>query len=104
MASRTANGYGGVAIQGCQLDGESITVVYGHLNITSVKYKIGDQIEAGGMIALLGNDKSAQTDGERKHLHLGIHKGSGVNILGYVQNQSDLSRWVDPCSLESICR
>ena len=27
---------------------------------------------------------------------LGIHLGFDINILGYVQKQSDLSDWLDP--------
>ncbi|MDP1845177.1 MAG: hypothetical protein Q8L09_00330 [Candidatus Moranbacteria bacterium] len=45
----------------------------------------------------MGKAYGAETDGERKHLHLGIHKGAGVNILGYVQSKAELSGWLDPC-------
>ncbi len=103
LAARTAGGYGGVAVESCMLNNQSVTVIYGHLNIASVKFKTGDQIKAGDVIASLGADKSVQTDGERKHLHLGIHKGSSVNIPGYVQKQSDLSQWIDPCSIKPVC-
>jgi hypothetical protein len=46
-------------------------------------------------LAVLGTGFSTETDGERKHLHLGIHKGTAINILGYVQNSSELNNWVD---------
>jgi len=44
----------------------------------------------------LGTGFSSETDGERKHLHLAIHKGSSVNILGYVQTKALLFDWLDP--------
>lgn len=97
------SGYGGVAIQSCALsDGSPITVIYGHLRLNSILPDTGEKINAGKILGLLGADKSSQTDQERKHLHLGIHKGNAINILGYVQNKSALSDWINPCSL--ICQ
>lgn len=92
-----ASGYGGVAVESCQLDNQPITVVYGHLNLASIKLASGDGLKKGYFMGNLGADKSVETNGERKHLHLGFHKGSSVSILGYVQNQSELSNWIDPC-------
>jgi len=102
LVVRTASGYGGLAVESCELNGQPITVVYGHLNIASVRFKVGDQIKAGDTLAFLGAAYSAQTDGERKHLHLGFHKGSSVSILGYVQSQAELSGWLDPC--DYVCK
>jgi len=92
-----ADGYGGVVVESCSLDGQLITVVYGHLRLASVDLAVGSDLKAGDVIGVLGNAYSSETSGERKHLHLGFHKGSGMNILGYVQNQSELSGWIDPC-------
>lgn len=92
-----ASGYGGVLVQDCQLDGAPITVIYGHLNVASIAKNTGDDLAQGETIGDLGADKSQQTDGERKHLHLGIHKGASINILGYVSSQSQLSGWIDAC-------
>lgn len=39
-------------------------------------------------MANLGNGYSSDTDGERKHLHLGIHLGEVVDIRGYVQKKN----------------
>jgi hypothetical protein len=97
LAKEWANGYGGVAVESCVLNSQPITVIYGHLNIASVKPNIGNQLKAGEAFADLGANKSQQTDGERKHLHLGFHKGPSINILGYVQNKSALSNWINPC-------
>lgn len=92
-----ASGYGGVAVQNCILNGNPITIVYGHLKLASISANAGDEIKTGDTIGILGADKSVETNGERKHLHLGFHKGATVNILGYVQSQSELSGWIDPC-------
>lgn len=97
LVERSASGYGGVVVQSCSLDGSPITIVYGHLDLASVKVSVGQELQIGDFLGNLGADKSAQTDGERKHLHLGFHKGSVVNILGYVPNKAQLSGWLDPC-------
>ena len=99
-----ASGYGGVLVESCQLNGGSVTVIYGHLKLASIQKNAGAGLAQGEEIGVLGKAYSAETDGERKHLHLGIHKGAGVNILGYVQSKAELSSWLDPCSIESICK
>ncbi len=96
-----ATGYGGVAVQACKINGEDVTVIYGHLNIDTVSAQAGEQLAIGQHLAMLGKGYSTQTDGERKHLHLGIHKGTAINILGYVQNKADLSGWMDFQALAS---
>lgn len=97
LIKESVSGYGGVAVQSCQLNGQDITVIYGHLRLTSISDKVGDQLEAGKPFAVLGTGYSSETDGERKHLHLGFHKGTTVNLLGYVSSASMLSDWIDPC-------
>jgi murein DD-endopeptidase MepM/ murein hydrolase activator NlpD len=94
---RYATGYGGIVVQSCELDTNQITVVYGHLKIASITKNLGETVKIGEKIGILGVDKSDETDGERKHLHLGIHSGSSVNILGYVQTKEALLDWIDPC-------
>ncbi len=89
------SGYGGMVVQSCNLDTQPITVVYGHLNVLSVLKKQGIYITAGDQIGTLGKGFSKETDGERKHLHISIHKGSGSDIRGYVQKKSELDAWVD---------
>jgi hypothetical protein len=95
LQKRTASGYGGIAVQACKLNSEDITVVYGHLRLASISANIGQELKAGDKLTVLGTGFSSETDGERKHLHLGIHKGSAINILGYVQNQAELVNWLD---------
>jgi murein DD-endopeptidase MepM/ murein hydrolase activator NlpD len=97
VVKRSASGYGGVLVTDCLIDGQDVTVVYGHLRLSSIGVQVGDEVAAGDQIGLLGTGGSDETDGERKHLHLGIHLGSTVNIQGYVATKSDLSGWIDPC-------
>jgi hypothetical protein len=93
---KVSSGYGGVLVQSCTLDNQAVTVVYGHLNFDSIKIAQGANVVAGDFLANLGKGFSEETDGERKHLHLAIHKGAGVNILGYVQDKTLLTNWIDP--------
>lgn len=96
-----ASGYGGVAVQECSLQSEPITVVYGHMKLSSIAANKGQDIQAGETLGLLGDDKSAETDGARKHLHLAFHKGADINIKGYLETKEELSGWIDPC--EYVC-
>lgn len=93
----TASGYGGVAVQACQYQKEPVTVVYGHLKLSSITSAEGTSLKSGDVLGVLGAGYSVETDGERKHLHLDIHKGVEINIAGYVQSPSQLSSWIDPC-------
>ncbi|EKD58394.1 MAG: hypothetical protein ACD_56C00141G0024 [uncultured bacterium] len=97
LAKRTASGYGGVAVQSCDLGGKPVTVVYGHLELESIRHEVSNVLNAGDKLGFLGKGYSSQTDGERKHLHLGIHRGKTINILGYVNSRELLSDWIDPC-------
>jgi murein DD-endopeptidase MepM/ murein hydrolase activator NlpD len=90
------SGYGNVIVVSCNLDKHPITVVYGHLSFAgSVAVKNGATVSAGQSIAALGAGYSHDTDGERKHLHLGIHKGAGVELRGYVSSSAELSAWIN---------
>ena len=97
--ARHASGYGGVMVEACTINNEAVTVIYGHIRLSSVTVKVGQTVKAGDELAVLGTGYSQETDGERKHLHLGIHKGISINILGYVQNKADLAGWLDPLSI-----
>lgn len=90
------NGYGGVLIIRSIVNNETVTVLYGHVRLSSVTLKKGNTVKVGARIAVLGNGFSSETDGERKHLHLGIIRGGVVNYRGYVSKQADLSGWLDP--------
>ena len=95
VEKRFASGYGGVAVQSCRLDDQDITVVYGHLKLASVSAKVGSALTAGEQLGVLGAGFSSETDGERKHLHLGIHLGKAVNLAGYVKTSAELSSWLN---------
>jgi murein DD-endopeptidase MepM/ murein hydrolase activator NlpD len=99
ITKKYANGYGGVAVQQCQINNSDVTVIYGHLKLDSISVKLSENISSGKLIGVLGNGYSAETDSERKHLHLGIHRGKNINLLGYVQNQNDLDQWLDVMTL-----
>jgi len=94
-----ASGYGGVVVERCTIGGGPVTVVYGHLALASAAPMVGATVGQGDVIGLLGAAGSADTDGERKHLHLGIHKGAAIDILGYVSGKQLLTGWLDPCEL-----
>ena len=96
---RDLNGYGGVMVQQCTYGNQEVTVVYGHLKLESISAEPGETLEKGQMIALLGRGFSDETDGERKHLHLGIHKGKEISFLGYVQSEKELSAWLNPMTI-----
>lgn len=91
-------GYGGLIVIEYKIAGQTVTAIYGHIKYFSVEKKAGEIVSRGEQIAILGT-KGFETDNERKHLHFGIHKGSSINILGYVQNKSELSDWIDPNSI-----
>jgi hypothetical protein len=90
------SGYGGVLVQRCELDGQVVTVLYGHLKLASIIPAVGEGVQAGEQLGILGRGYSAETDGERKHLHLGIHKGKEIELRGYVQDPAELNAWLDP--------
>lgn len=89
------SGYGGVAIEKCLLNKQYITVLYGHLKYSSISNKVGQKILQGNKIAILGKGYSKETDGERKHLHLGIHKSPKIYLQGYVGTKKELQSWLD---------
>lgn len=89
-------GYGGVVVEFCKLNQQPVTVLYGHLRLASIVLPKGKFIATGQKIGVLGNGYSKETDGERKHLHFGVHKGANLDLRGYVHRQRDLSSWLDP--------
>lgn len=92
----TVGGYGGLLVAQYNLSGQDVTVYYGHLDLSGATVKAGDSLVAGEKIGSLGKGCSSQTDGERKHLHFAIHKGTTTDIRGYVKGEQELSRWLDP--------
>lgn len=95
LRTQQARGYGGMVVQACTLDGNAITVVYGHVKLESVQTSVHEQLAQGATLGILGKGYSTETDGERKHLHLGIHKGGSIVTNGYIANQTNLNNWLD---------
>lgn len=96
--SGRANGYGGVVAVRHTIEGKNYVAVYGHLD-PSTLVENRAAIKAGEWLGSLGKGYSAETDNERKHLHLSIHKGSTLTLAGYVKTESALDAWVDPLEL-----
>jgi hypothetical protein len=95
LLKKWASGYGGVLVEACKIENQDVTVVYGHLKLDSISAKAGESLEPGQSFAVLGKGFSTETDGERKHLHLGLHKGTSINIKGYVQTKEELVNLLD---------
>ncbi len=95
LLKKWAAGYGGVVVQKCLVENEVVTVVYGHLRILSISQGIGHELKKGEQLGVLGKGFSSETDNERKHLHLGIHKSATIDIRGYVSGESGLKQWLD---------
>ncbi len=96
VLARSATGYGGVLVLQVTIEDETYTALYGHLNIDSFTVQVGDTVTVGQELALLGAPYSTETDGERKHLHFGLHPGTAIDIHGYVQSEAELENWIDP--------
>lgn len=94
----TASGYGGYAVQQCQINDQIIQVIYGHIALASVNASMNDSLLSGQYIARLG-EPGIETDDARKHLHLSVRRGTTINILGYVTAKEDLEDWIDPLLL-----
>ena len=95
IEKKQARGYGGMVVQSCLIDNNPITIIYGHIRLSSIKNSIGENLNAGDFLGFLGTGYSTETDSERKHLHLGIHKGEVADTRGYVQTESELKNWID---------
>lgn len=88
-------GYGGVIIASCTINNQVVTVLYGHIDLATSVLNVGSNISRGTFIANLAPSYSTASGGERKHLHLGIHLGTGIDYRGYVQNQTELTGWLN---------
>lgn len=97
IQARRVNGYGGVVIQQCEMSGP-ITVLYGHVADLPAA---DTQLVRGQTFARLGRGYSAETDNERPHLHLSVHRGKNAELRGYVQREVELSSWMDPLEVMS---
>lgn len=99
--ARVVSGYGGVMILSHEIEGQTYSFLYGHLDAASFAFSVGDRILAGQQIGLLGEGYTPETDGERPHLHLSVRPGVDLTLSGYVSSEAALSAWVDPMSFFS---
>lgn len=99
---KRVSGYGGVVIQVCEINNESVSVIYGHISLSKSPISPGARLTLMDPIAILADDKSSESDGERKHLHLGIYKGGQVDLRGYVSTEAELEKWINPESVLSL--
>ncbi len=86
------SGYGGFVL----IDHGDVNALYGHLDLGSVTLEPGDTVIKGQMIGNLGDDRSPETDGERKHLHFGLYQGEPIKINGYERTAEEVSTWLNP--------
>lgn len=93
-----AEGYGGLLIQRCTYKGSQISVIYGHLLIAPLLNE-GVYIERGKQISSLAKARTYESGGNRKHLHLGIHKGPKIDFRGYVQTEEEVATFIDPLTV-----
>ncbi len=90
-----AEGYGGLFVHRCRIDGQDVTVLYGHLSLEGLP---GENVvvKSGQKIGVLAAARTHDSGGNRKHLHLGIHKGRELDLRGYVQTEEELAEYLDP--------
>ena len=93
-----AEGYGGLLVQRCELNAAPITVLYGHLSLDNLPAK-SSSLQAGEQIGMLAPARSADSDGNRKHLHLGIRLGNEIDYRGYVQTPDEIENYIDPLNI-----
>lgn len=99
-SKQSIQGYGGTIVQECKIENEIVQVLYGHISVTESS-NVGESLVRGDSFAILGTPPT-ETDGERKHLHLGIIGGSTIDYRGYVEVQPELSKWINPESYLGI--
>ena len=90
------SGYGGLLVVRFVINGRIITALYGHIDLGSTTLRPGDLVTRGQFLANLGDHASAETDGERKHLHFGLYEGSDGRVNGYESTEAGLTHWYDP--------
>jgi dienelactone hydrolase len=99
LSAGRVSGYGGAVTERCSIDGSEASVVYGHLAVSALRVKTGQNVIAGQALGRLGKGNTAETDYERSHVHIGIHRGPKSDVRGYVQTRDALKEWIDPLSL-----
>lgn len=90
------DGYGGLIVIKHRINAKTIHALYGHLDLSSSTLKENDTVVKGQFLANLGNNKSVETDGERKHLHFALYEGDEVRFGGYESSAEKIASWINP--------
>lgn len=93
--SSHVEGYGGLLVQRCTISGQEVTVLYGHVLLASLPEN-GTMLTAGDRLGILAPANSYENGWNRKHLHLAIHRGTQIDVRGYVQREADVQNYLDP--------
>ena len=96
MYKGVASGYGGVMMVSHTIEGKKINSLYGHIDISSSNLNEGDSVAKGQYLANLGEDKSEETGGERKHLHFTLYQGEELILKGYETDKEKLPSFINP--------
>lgn len=89
-------GYGGVMVIAHTIEGKTISAIYGHIDNSQTFVNVDDGVSKGQHIAYLGEGGTAETDGERKHLHFAVYKGEDSRIQGYESSADAFDQWINP--------
>ncbi len=89
-------GYGGVIVIRHTINGVTLYALYGHLDEASFPPTDVVRVVAGQQIARLGDGLTQETDGVRKHLHFSVSTTEKLDLRGYVQDEAELSHWLNP--------
>jgi murein DD-endopeptidase MepM/ murein hydrolase activator NlpD len=98
LYSGFAEGYGGLLVQRCMIENEEVTVLYGHLAQEDMMPE-GETPKAGEQLGILAAHRTLWSGWNRKHLHLGIHRGADTDMRGYVESAEELEAFVNPASV-----
>jgi hypothetical protein len=99
-------GYGGTIIIEARGQGETITLLLGHLDGTTFAVRANTSVGEGQFLAKTAPYKSYWSGGYVDHIHMGIHRGGyyccgtacggGWNYLGYANSDCEKTNWYDP--------
>ncbi len=96
LRSERVSGYGGLIAIEHRIAGERIVGIYGHLDPARLPAR-GARVRVEEQVGILGEGFTAETDGERSHLHFGLYAGAGTSVAGYVaSSEALLADWRDP--------
>lgn len=93
------NGYGGTLVQSCKLNTEDITVLYGHIDPHRIEVDMDQELQVGDRVGVLGSHKTRESGYNRKHLHFQIHRGTEIELSGYVSRPESLSAYINPADV-----